>query len=137
MTWLKLPGEAQRMAKLPKNIIRKYGISKKAWSIFRGEKRTTTRRVSGMARRRHSRSRGGGGPGGGKLMNGLIKPSGMLGQAVSGLGAAYVSNLIPVNIPYKPTIAAFLVGGIPGAVATVLVGNMSGAASNQSGIKLW
>ena len=126
------------MAKLPKSIIRKYGISKKAWSVFRGEKRTTSRRVSGMARRaRHSRSRGRGGFGGGKLMNGLIKPSGMLGQAVSGLGAAYVSNLIPVNIPYKPTIAAFLVGGIPGAVATVLVGNMSGSASNQSGIKLW
>ena len=26
------------MAKLPKNLIKKYGISKKAWAIFRGSK---------------------------------------------------------------------------------------------------
>jgi len=28
------------MNKLPKNIIKKYGITKKAWSIFRGQKKT-------------------------------------------------------------------------------------------------
>lgn len=39
------------MAKLPKSIIRKHGISKKAWDVFRG-KRTTKRRGSTMARRK-------------------------------------------------------------------------------------
>lgn len=42
------------MAKLPKNIIKKYGISKKAWSVFRSKKhkpKTT------MARRKIKRSR--------------------------------------------------------------------------------
>ena len=128
------------MAKLPKSIIRKYGISKKAWSVFRGEKKTTNRRVSSMARRgfRRSRSRGSGGLGGGKLMNGLYRPQGIIGQALTGVGAGYASNLIPVNIPYKSTIAAFVVGGVPGAVANMLVGNMMGGASvSGSGIKLW
>jgi len=30
------------MAKLPKRLIKKYGISKKAWSVFKAEKRSTT-----------------------------------------------------------------------------------------------
>jgi len=41
------------MAKLPKSIIKKYGISKKAWSVFKGKTQTTTRtRGTTMARRR-------------------------------------------------------------------------------------
>ena len=50
---------------LPKSIIKKYGISKKAWAVFRGQKsksstpRTskTSRKVKKMARRRYSRKR--------------------------------------------------------------------------------
>jgi len=38
------------MAKLPKSIIKKYGISKKAWAVFRGQ-RTTPKRTK-MARRK-------------------------------------------------------------------------------------
>jgi len=42
------------MAKLPKNLIKKYGISKKAWAVFRGQKATTTKkgRVK-MAKKRY------------------------------------------------------------------------------------
>lgn len=44
------------MAKLPKNLIKKYGISKKAWSVFKSQKatkrKTTTRSVKTMARRK-------------------------------------------------------------------------------------
>lgn len=49
------------MAKLPKSIIKKYGITKKAWSVFRGKK-TKVKKSGGvrMAKRRRSGgSRGG------------------------------------------------------------------------------
>lgn len=42
--------------KLPKSIIKKYGITKKAWSVFRGTK-TKTRSVKTMARKKFKRSR--------------------------------------------------------------------------------
>lgn len=34
------------MARLPKSIIKKYGISKKAWSVYRGKSRSKTRKAS-------------------------------------------------------------------------------------------
>lgn len=49
------------MARLPKSIIKKYGISKKAWSVFRGRRRSRAASPSGkkkMARRKtYPRSR--------------------------------------------------------------------------------
>lgn len=36
------------MAKLPKSIIKKYGITKKAWSIFRGKKMGKKRKRTGF-----------------------------------------------------------------------------------------
>jgi len=118
------------MGKLPKSIIQKYGISKKAWAVFRGQSRTTTRgeSVARRSRVRHSRSRKS--FGGGSMMSGMFKPSGILGAAVLGVGAALLSGYIPVNIPYKATIAGFLVGGVPGAAAAYLIG---GQASNSGG----
>ena len=52
------------MAKLPKSIIKKHGITKKAWRIFRAKKGTTkkvktktTRRVKTMVKRKVRKSR--------------------------------------------------------------------------------
>ena len=49
---------------LPKSIIKKYGISKKAWAVFRGQKSKGStprpkkaRKVKKVARRRYSRKR--------------------------------------------------------------------------------
>lgn len=49
---------------LPKSIIKKYGISKKAWAVYRGKKSKGSnprpkkaRKVKKMARRRYSRKR--------------------------------------------------------------------------------
>ena len=42
--------------RLPKSIIKKYGITKKAWAVFKGKK-TTTRRVNKVAKRRRTRTR--------------------------------------------------------------------------------
>jgi uncharacterized membrane protein YeaQ/YmgE (transglycosylase-associated protein family) len=123
------------MAKLPKSIIQKYGITKKAWSVFRGERRTKKVRGVSMARRTRShRSRSRGGFGGGKLMNGLYKPQGIIGQAILGIGGAQVAALIPVSIPYKELIGAYVVGGLPGAATVYLMGNMS---SSGGSIKLY
>lgn len=44
--------------KLPKSIIKKYGISKKAWAVFRGKKSSAS--TSTMARRTKRKSRRGG-----------------------------------------------------------------------------
>lgn len=46
------------MAKLPKSIIKKYGISKKAWSVFRGHKSKSKRRNT-MGKRKSYRRSGG------------------------------------------------------------------------------
>lgn len=80
-----------------------------------------------MAKRRRSSRRSGGFGGGNKLMNGLWKPQGMIGNALMGIGAATVASKIPVNIPYKEVIAAGVVGGLPGAGATFLLQQMGNA----------
>lgn len=50
------------MAKLPKSIIKKYGISKKAWAVFRGQKTTNNNRgLKKMAKRKRSGKRSSGG----------------------------------------------------------------------------
>lgn len=43
------------MAKLPKSIIKKYGISKKAWQVFRGQK--PGKRSNKMAKRRNTKKK--------------------------------------------------------------------------------
>jgi len=56
------------MARLPKSIIKKYGITKKAWSVFRGRRKsrpkkvkTKRRSVRKLVRRYRRKRRGGGG----------------------------------------------------------------------------
>ena len=46
------------MAKLPKSIIKKYGISKKAWAVFRGTKKIKTSSTRGKSMARHKKSYG-------------------------------------------------------------------------------
>lgn len=41
--------------KLPKSIIKKYGITSKAWSVFRNSKKTKRRGKGKMAKKRHYR----------------------------------------------------------------------------------
>lgn len=45
------------MAKLPKSIIKKYGISKKAWSVFRGQSRTSSSSRGTMAKKTRSKKK--------------------------------------------------------------------------------
>lgn len=87
------------MARLPKSLIRKYGISKKAWAVFRGTKRTRktiktktyTRRIS-MAKRKHYRKHSSSKSGGffGKATQVL------LGAGVAALYEVFISPMIPL-----------------------------------------
>jgi len=43
------------MTGLPRSIIKKYGVSKKAWAVFRSTKHSNKRRVVSMAKRRKHR----------------------------------------------------------------------------------
>lgn len=77
------------MAKLPKSIIKKYGISKKAWQVFKsGSSKTKTKTRSGtMARRKKS---------GYKRSSGSIKPMNiLLAGALYGAIRPTVANMLP------------------------------------------
>jgi len=73
--------------KLPKSLIKKYGISKKAWSVFRGSKTKKTGSNT-MARHRKHYSRHRSRSIGGKL-GGMLP---ILGGAIYGIARPYLNN---------------------------------------------
>lgn len=80
------------MAKLPKSIIKKYGISKKAWAVFRGNKtkKKTGSKVKYMARRTKARS--------GKKSGGMGKVfTALIGVAGAVVYEVFVSPMIPLS----------------------------------------
>jgi len=77
------------MAGLPKSIIAKYGVTKKAWQVFRGTKksRKTSTRGKTMARRKSGFK--------GKK-SGSVSPMEMaLGSGMYGFARPMVANFIP------------------------------------------
>jgi hypothetical protein len=102
--------------KLPKNLIKKYGISKKAWSVFKGtrskvSRKTTIRSVKQMARHRrikhysrHSRGLGS------KL--GSLMP--ILGGAIYGVARPYLNQAaapLMAKMPFGEYNNEILMGG--------------------------
>jgi len=89
------------MGKLPKAIIRKYGISKKAWSVYRGsktKKRKSSRRKTSVKRRTHTMAKRRKGSYRRKATNML----GKLNKPVVGAAAMiaydrFVSPMIPIQ----------------------------------------
>jgi hypothetical protein len=75
------------MARLPKSIIKKYGISKKAWSVFRKQK-TKSRGYSMAKRKRFGGKKGKGFLG--KALNVLV------GAGVAALYEVFISPRIPL-----------------------------------------
>lgn len=99
------------MAKLPKALIKKYGISKKAWSIFRGKskvRKVVTKVVNPMARRffkRRSAKRYSHGTGGISPMKIAVS------AAAYGAFRSKIHSFIPdTGIPYSDNIIAGAVG---------------------------
>lgn len=122
------------MVGLPRAIIKKYGVTKKAWSVFRGSSssRSKTRKktTGGYMAKKHGfrRSKGG--------LGGMLKP--LLIGAIGG----YASRYAPVDIPFKTHVfgagAAYAIGGrtlksaLLGAVGAqaqqMLMGGTSGSS---------
>lgn len=111
------------MVGLPRSIIKKYGVSKKAWAVFRGEKSSSRKRGARMARRGKGRRRGGSGGG----IMGLLKPF------IAGAVASIVAPSIPV-VNGLPPLAQGAIGGY--VVKRSVMGAAAGAAGAQFGAPL-
>jgi hypothetical protein len=95
------------MAKLPKNIIKKYGISKKAWQVFRGQKKSSSKKtaVYKMARKKRFGKKSY------KKSSGFSLGSALKVLSGAALAAAYevfVSPMIPLGAQIKNIIELVL-----------------------------
>lgn len=122
------------MVGLPRSIIKKYGVSKKAWAVFRGSnssrtssKRRKARRGGSMARRKSYRrgSSGGFGLGG---MGSLVKQG-----AIGGI-AGYGAGMFGFKNPMLAGIGGLLLTkSIVGGAAAYLGNGMSGGMGGSVG----
>jgi hypothetical protein len=90
------------MARLPKHIIKKYGISKKAWAVFRGQK-TTSKKVTShkrtqMARKKHFKK------GSKRSLNFGSVLKILSGAALAAAYEVFVSPMIPLSAMVKNII---------------------------------
>lgn len=97
------------MAGLPKRIIAKYGVTKKAWQVFRGTKssKKTTKRGTTMARKRKHGFKG--------KKGGSLTPMELaIGSAVYGYARTPIANMVPdiPNVPYSDNVLLGAVGGL-------------------------
>ena len=148
------------MKGLPKSIIKKYGISKKAWAVYRGKaspKRRRSpkqvRRKKTMARKRRSyrprirravRRRGGVRG----ILSGLF-PGGIMHTAVGAGGLVVMQRYQPFGGSYKPAIDKIALGvalpmigmgnkdflsvGIKEGIATLVNQYLGGGAISPTG----
>lgn len=95
------------MAKLPKSIIKKYGISKKAWAVFRGSKKAKkSTRGTTMARRKYKGHKSKSGSKGGFMAKATQF---LLGAAGAVAYDVFLSPMIPLSGMIK-NIVEFIVG---------------------------
>lgn len=113
------------MRKLPKNLIKKYGISKKAWAVFKKKKNGGVN----MARyRKHSiRHRRGGHSRGSGLMSGLMP---IIGGAIYGAARPYLNRAaapLMAKMPFGQYNNEILMGGAA-TVAKMFIKNPTARA---------
>jgi len=105
------------MTKLPKNIIAKYGITKKAWAVFRGKKRKTGGKSTMAKKKSYSKSSGN------PMMNRAIKTLVTVGSAaVYGAVRGPLASKLP-SIPKMENYSAETILGGSAAVLNILTGN--------------
>jgi hypothetical protein len=124
------------MVGLPRSIIKKYGVSKKAWAVFRGGKtstRKTKRRGGSMARR----GRRGGSKGG---FGGLLSQNNLIGT----LGGAYIAPQLGISPAIGGAVGSYMMGkkGIMGAAvgyfaAPLILGMINKGGSTVSSAVLY
>ena len=143
------------MARLPKSIIKKYGITKKAWAVFRGQKtvkkymvkrrggkrKSYRARVSGAAHRYTRRGRG--------LLGGLGAGLTLKSVAFGTAGLLVAERFQPFGGAYKPAIDKIAIGlvgpmvgmdnhdmltvGVKEGLATFVDGFLGGSSSITGG----
>lgn len=130
------------MAKLPKSLIKKYGITKRAWAEFRkmkGSKRTrtsssTTRRSKTVAKKRRSTKR--------KQNNKrdfMSKAVGKLGKPLAAVGYGFVREMISdkiANSALGQKLPVFEFTDEATMLALAFGARKLGAASNPIGAKI-
>lgn len=142
------------MVGLPKSIIKKYGITKKAWAVFRGKslKRSApkskvtamakTRKRAARAKKRYTRRARG-------LMGGLGKGLSFKSLASGTLGLILTDRYQPFGGVYKPAVDKIAIGivgpmmgldnqdmltvGIKEGLARVVGGYLGGVAAPTNG----
>lgn len=116
------------MAKLPKSIIKKYGITKKAWSVFRGKK---TKSKNSGGRKMARKKRSGGSKGGDTLLlqAGTAMAYGALRPKIE-QWIQPVTSKIPVGGNYVDEIALGLAGW---AIAKGKVPMLKGKTARSAG----
>ena len=131
------------MVKLTKAIIKKYGISKKAWAVARakgGRAKTrktntkTRRRSTSMVKRRYTKRRR-------STLGGMGLNKGTFVKVLSGLAIGSIVGGIAGDNKLIKGGAGFLLGGIPGAIGSAfgsqiletVSGGMSGVSSAFQG----
>lgn len=124
------------MATLPASIIRRYGVSKKAWQVFRGTKNSKkSKRSNTMARKKKGGFKG--------KSSGLSPMELGIGSAIYGYARQPIANIVPdiPNVPYSDNVvlgaAGFLAawkgkGMIKKAGMVVLANEAFIAASRMS-----
>lgn len=102
------------MTGLPKSIIKKYGVTKKAWQVFRGNKTVTKpTRMKTMARRgfkkHRSSSRG---------SSGISVMNVLLAGAVYGAVRPTIANMLPTFFKFGPVDSDNVILGGAGYLAS-------------------
>ena len=119
------------MAKLPKSIIKKYGISKKAWSVFRGQSKVSKTSKKTGGRKMAKKKRSGGSKGGDTLLlqAGTAMAYGALRPKIE-QWIQPVTSKIPVGGNYVDEIALGLAGW---AIAKGKVPMLKGKTARSAG----
>ena len=127
---------------LPKSIIAKYGISKKAWSVYRGmAKKGTRARTTGCRTKRSSRARG--------LTRGLGRGLSVKNILAGTIGLILMQRYQPFGGQYKPAVDKIALGitlpiagldnadmltvGVKEAVATLVNSYLGGGLGSGGG----
>jgi hypothetical protein len=129
------------MAQLPKALIKKYGISKKAWSIYRASKSSrSSTRVTTMAKKTQKRY---------NFQSKRSKLMAVGGAILYGFGRKYLSNVVQSYLPsfagqYTDEIVLGGLGlyfsnkpGLVGSVATAAYLIEGASIGNQLGASMF
>ena len=94
------------MAKLPRSLIKKYGISKRAWQVFRGQKSSSSRKKASSRGYKMAQKKGYGKKSGKNFFSKALNI--LVGAGVAALYEVFISPRIPLARNIKNIIELVL-----------------------------